>query len=376
MAPAVASTTPPVAAPPPAVVHLTSSAPAGWQAYTVQPGDTLIDIAARLGSTPSVIAAQNQLPGGGRLIRVGSVLVVPGQAAPSRSPAAPAAGASTAYTVRRGDTVSAIALRSSASVPQILAANGLGPRSILHPGQVLTIPGAAGAAAAPDGQSGGASAAATPPVTSASYTVQRGDTVEGIAKRTGASQASLIAANALVAPYRLQVGQQLQLPQPAATPANTFAGRTYPQSTVDAAAAARKTLSATRTPSRQDMRAIIERTALSHGIDPKLAVAIGYQESGWDHRQVSVANAIGAMQVIPSSGQWASSLVGRPLNLIDAQDNATAGVVILRALTRSAGSLDEAIAGYYQGLTSVRSKGMYADTVGYVANIKALMARL
>ena len=86
---------------------------------------------------------------------------------------------------------------------------------------------------------------------------------------------------------------------------------------------------------------MIGETATRHGVDPKLMVALSYQESGWNHRAVSPANAIGAMQVIPSSGEWASSLIGRELNLLDPQDNVTAGVVIMRALQRSAASGDD-----------------------------------
>lgn len=368
--------TPPAAPPPPAVVRIAGSAPAGWQAYTIRAGDTLVDIAQRLGTTPNVLAAQNQLPGGGRLIRTGSVILVPGMAAAAPAPApAPAAG-STAYTVRAGDTVSQIALRTPATARQIMAANGLGPRTHIRPGQVLTIPGPA--PAAPAASAPGQAAAANPaPVSTTEYRVRAGETIEGIAGRSGVSQASLITANNLAAPYLIHVGQLLRLQKPAPQPsaANTFAGRTYPDATVAAAAATRETLRRAGAPSREAMRSIIEATARRHGIDPRLALAVAYQESGWDQRQVSVANAVGAMQVIPSSGEWASSLVGRRLNLLRAEDNATAGVVILRALTRSATSLDEAIAGYYQGLASVRSNGMYADTQQYVVTITALMAR-
>ena len=42
----------------------------------------------------------------------------------------------------------------------------------------------------------------------------------------------------------------------------------------------------------------------AHGVDPKLALAISMQESGWNQRNVSGVNAIGAMQVIPAGGQW------------------------------------------------------------------------
>ena len=53
----------------------------------------------------------------------------------------------------------------------------------------------------------------------------------------------------------------------------------------------------------------------------------------------------------------------------------TAGVVILRALNQSAKTHDGAIAGYYQGLASVRKNGMFADTKRYVASINALTKR-
>ena len=119
---------------------------------------------------------------------------------------------------------------------------------------------------------------------------------------------------------------------------------------------------------------MIVATAGKHGVDPALALAIAHQESGFNHRQVSVANAIGIMQVIPLSGDWAGEMVGRELNLLDAQDNVTAGVVILRALHRATTEEETAIAGYYQGLSSVRKNGLYSDTRSYVRNIQALRA--
>jgi soluble lytic murein transglycosylase-like protein len=128
-------------------------------------------------------------------------------------------------------------------------------------------------------------------------------------------------------------------------------------------------------PGRDATRRLIVATAHRYGVDPALALAVAYQESGFNQRQVSVANAIGVMQVIPSSGRWASDLVGRRLDLLDARDNVTAGVVILKALTRSATSRRQAVAGYYQGLASVREHGMFVDTKAYVRSIEALVHR-
>jgi soluble lytic murein transglycosylase-like protein len=111
------------------------------------------------------------------------------------------------------------------------------------------------------------------------------------------------------------------------------------------------------------------------GVDPRLALAHAFVESGFNHAAVSPANAIGTMQVIPSSGEWASGLVGRHLNILDPQDNVTAGVSIIRSLQNSAGSLEEGIAAYYQGLAGVRANGMYPDTENYVNTILAAMDR-
>jgi hypothetical protein len=47
------------------------------------------------------------------------------------------------------------------------------------------------------------------------------------------------------------------------------------------------------------------------------------------------------------------------------------GVALLRMLTRAA-PLGQAIAGYYQGLSSVRTRGMYRDTRQYVASVLSL----
>ena len=109
-------------------------------------------------------------------------------------------------------------------------------------------------------------------------------------------------------------------------------------------------------------------------LDPALALAVAAEESGFDQRRVSSANAIGVMQVVPSSGRWASGLVGRKLDLLDARDNVVAGVAILAAL-RAAAPEETAVAAYYQGLASVREHGLYDDTRRYVANVLTLRER-
>jgi LysM repeat protein len=290
--------------------------------------------------------------------------------------AAPRATARTirTHTVRSGETLSDIAARYRTTVPAIAKASGISPRSFIFPGQRLRL----STAAAP------ARATAKPAATKSrgtAYRVRNGDTLLGIAARHGRTVSALVKANGLRS-TTIYAGQRLVIP---GTPArksapktlpNTFAGRTYPDRIVRNAARNRAILAKRSVPTRSQTKKLIASTARRHGVDPRLALAISMQESGWNQRQVSVANAVGIMQVIPSGGEWASSLIGRKLDLLDPEDNVTAGVVMLRALTRMAASEDQAIAGYYQGLASVRSRGMFTDTRAYVANIKALKGRM
>lgn len=420
-----------------AVVQKAKPAPYGWVAYTVRTGDTLADIAARTGTTTGTLATRNHLSHGGNHLSIGQRLSVPKTAAQARAEAARARAAAAAraaaikratYVVRSGDTLSHIAARKGVSLAALLKANRLSPRSVLQVGQKVRIPGAGAAsarrpaAAAPSittyrVRSGdtlsvvaartktalptvyslnrlnarsvihpgqvlrvhGATPAATRPAGTAAYAVRVGDTLSGIATKHSVTLAALLKTNRLSAASVIYPGQRLKVPaKPAksAASANSFAGRTYPSSIVNAANRNRAALARHAVPSRSQTQAMIVATARRHGVDPKLALAVGWQESGWNQRQVSVANAIGVMQVIPSSGQWASEMAGRQLNLLNTQDNITAGVVILRSLTRSASTVDQAIAGYYQGLYSVQKNGMYADTKGYVAAIKAHRTRM
>jgi len=92
---------------------------------------------------------------------------------------------------------------------------------------------------------------------------------------------------------------------------------------------------------------------------------------------VSSANARGVMQVMPGTWDYVQrNLAGRQLDPNSAHDNAAAGVLYLKRLLNDAGGDENAaIAGYYQGLGSVRSRGMFDDTRRYVANVQALRSR-
>jgi soluble lytic murein transglycosylase-like protein len=120
---------------------------------------------------------------------------------------------------------------------------------------------------------------------------------------------------------------------------------------------------------------MVAETARRHGVSPSLALAVAYHESGFQQGVVSPVDAIGVMQVLPSTGRALSRQTGRDLDLLDTQDNVTAGVLLLRQLVRSTGSTDKALAGYYQGLRSVAQRGLLPQTQAYIANVNALRPR-
>jgi LysM repeat protein len=284
-----------------------------------------------------------------------------------------------AYTVKSGDTLTHIASRYGTSVRTLVALNKLpGNGNAIYAGDVIKLPGAP--KAAPKSRTAAKTPAKRSQLRMSRYVVKPGDTVSKIAKRFRCSQANLLAANRMRASDRIYAGKTLRVPvkaktkakaKPKATRNNTFAGRTYADHIVAQADRNRATLKKRKLPSRAQMRTLIVKTAKRYGVDPELALAVSWQESGWKQRVVSPANAIGAMQVIPSTGKFSSSIVGRDLDLLKAQDNITAGVVLLDRLTGAA-KLDIAVAGYYQGLGGVRKNGMYTDTKQYVKSVLRL----
>jgi LysM repeat protein len=273
------------------------------------------------------------------------------------------------YKVKHGDTLSHIAQRYGTTVKSLVALNHLpGNGDRIYAGGTLKVP---------------AKLRHSPPKTGGvTYLVKHGDTISAIAKRYKVTQKALLAANGLRRTDRIFTGRPLRVPvKPAPRKVvppkknNTFAGRTYPDHIVAAANRNRATLKNRKLPNRAQIRSLIIATAKRHGVDPELALAVSWQESGWKQRVVSPANAIGAMQVIPSTGRFTSDLVGRRLDLLKPADNVIAGVVLLDRLTSSA-ALDIAVAGYYQGLGGVRRNGMYPDTKVYVTNVLRIKAQL
>ena len=335
-------------------------------------------IALKLGVSLTEVRKAAGNPSGDR-ITVGQKLNFGGQSsAPKESAKESKSTAASSYTVKSGDTLGGIAARHGISLSSLLSMNNLNNKSLIFPGDKLSISGGSAPQSSPKKQ------AAPKSESKSTYTVKSGDTLGGIAAAHGISLSRLLDLNPQISSQTpLQINTKLNVSGSSVKTnstqdseqkvGNTFLGRTYPDSTVRNANENKNYLDSISVPSKAEMQALIRSTAQSMGVDPALALAHAHQESGFNQRAVSPANAIGTMQVIPSTAEWMSTRVGRKLNPLDPKDNVAAGVATIKYNLDNAADLDQAIAAYYQGLGGVRKYGMYSDTKTYVASVKAHM---
>jgi len=106
--------------------------------HIVQRGENLYRLGLRYGVSVNALAAANGIVNANR-IYVGQRLVIPGWTG-NPSPSTTSVPTTRTHTVRRGDTLSAIALRYGVSVWGLVQANGIRNPSLIYPGQVLRIP--------------------------------------------------------------------------------------------------------------------------------------------------------------------------------------------------------------------------------------------
>ncbi len=267
------------------------------------------------------------------------------------------------YTIKRGDTLSAIARTHGVRAAEIITLNALpGRGDLIYAGATLKIPTTAPAPP---------KTVAAPASTLTTHTVARGETLSALASRYGTTVPAILAVNDIPNKHLIKIGQKLKVP---ATKGVTTVKPAYPPE-ITAAANRNRTLLAERDlPSKGAIKTMIVDTAAKQQVDPSLALAIAWMESGWKQHAVSPGNAIGVMQVIPSTGRWLATKIGRDLDLLDTGDNITAGVYYLRLLS-SGRALEEVIASYYQGPGSVSRNGMTESTKRYVTTVLALKKR-
>ena len=122
---------------------------------------------------------------------------------------APPGQSKSTYVVRKGDTLWDIATTERTSVKKLAAWNGISRKSVLRPGQKLTV-WSKQAVAQPTGAPSGAEVTGqtTQRVT---YTVRRGDSLWAISRRYGVSVGALRRWNDLPRTRLLKPGQELRI---------------------------------------------------------------------------------------------------------------------------------------------------------------------
>jgi len=118
--------------------------------------------------------------------------------------------ADTTYKVEKGDTLYSISKKYQLTVAELRAANNLSDKDVLKAGQKLIIPEAdIGTAAALSSTK--QVKVATNVTKTVDYTVVKGDTLYGIAKKNGMSVADLLSLNNLDNNAVIKVGQKLKI---------------------------------------------------------------------------------------------------------------------------------------------------------------------
>lgn len=248
-------------------------------------------------------------------------------------------------SVRKGETLSAIASQYHTTVAALATANHIADPNIVYAGQQLVVPQAL--AGAP-----------REPVAGTTITVSAGETLTSIADEYHTTVMALVATDRIVDPNVIQAGAQIVVPTPGSPPGG----------------ASSPLLSH---PNRLSLVGDFVESAAAYDVPVSLLEALCWWESGWQAGVVSVSGAIGVCQVEPSTAAFVNSVVepGRALDVTSSSGNIAIGAAYLRYLLDATGDDDAmAVGAYYQGLTSIEHQGVLPATRHYVSGILAYAA--
>jgi peptidoglycan hydrolase-like protein with peptidoglycan-binding domain len=179
------------------------------------------------------------------------------------------------------------------------------------------------------------------------YEVKPGESLTLIAERHGTTVRELARRNRLDPSRVLLIGTRLVIPSQAMATA------------------------------RSSIRSSLDHWSAHYGVDPSLARALAWQESGWQQDVVSSAGALGVMQVTPTTWDFVELFVIGLQIPSTADGNVRVGVAYLdHLLGQFSGDVRLALAGYYQGPASVRRVRLFGETKRFVANVLALRGRV
>ena len=190
--------------------------------------------------------------------------------------------------------------------------------------------------------------------TTGRYVVKPGDSLTAIAHRHRTTLSKLAHLNGLDPAKPLLIGTRLRLP-----------------ATVRAVPTA---VSATNASSVRDS---LDRWAAHYGVDPRLARALAWMESGYNNTVVSSVGAQGVMQLLPTTWDYVEQVLIHQVVSHDADGNVHVGMAYLsHLLTAFGGDEQLALAGWYQGERAVKKAGPYKVSKLFVANVLALRDRM
>jgi LysM repeat protein len=192
-------------------------------------------------------------------------------------------------------------------------------------------------------------------VTLSRYVVRPGDSLTAIARAHHTTLPVLARLNRLNPAKPLLIGVHLRLPASVHV--------------VPTAAAATNAGS---------VRESLDKWAGYYGVDPSLAHALAWMESGYNNSMVSSVGAQGVMQLLPSTWRYVEDvLIGHPVADHGPDGNVRVGMAYLHHLL-AAFNGDEhlALAGWYQGERSVKANGPLQVSKVFVANVLALKQRM
>ena len=195
------------------------------------------------------------------------------------------------HRVSPGEGFIVISRRYRITAVSLARANGLRLTSVLTPGQRLRVPGRR-VASRPKTRS---------TASIASHTVRAGESFFSIAQRYHVSPWRLARTNRLSLMATIVPDQRLRLPPGAH-------------------------LGSSGDPGRDSVRASIDRWARTYGVDPKLARAVAWMESGFQQDVVSSAGAIGVMQLLPETWEWVDVMLLGEVTPRTYEGNIRAGV--------------------------------------------------
>jgi len=235
----------------------TSTAEIKTENYTVKRGDTLSSVAVQSKMSLADLAALNQISTNTGL-RIGQTLKIPaGSTIPD------------SYTVQSGDTLTAIANRYNLSLEQIASLNGISRTAGLRTGQRLKLSG--------EPVSVEESKASTTAANSDIHIVKSGETLNSIARKYHLQLNYLAALNDLPRTAALRIGQRLKIEGDLDSSSNRAA-----ESAAVSSASTGKATEAYTVKAGESLNAIASRTGISvaelaalNGLSPRAGLRVG-----------------------------------------------------------------------------------------------------